>query len=285
MFAFGIWDTARKKLFLARDRFGIKPLYYHDGDRFIFASEIKGIVSDPSVPRKLDMHGVADFFVYRFIPGPRSIWQAIRKLPPAHYLEYADGAVHVHRYWALCPGADTPPEQDVYDRAHALLENAVREHLVSDIPVGLFLSGGYDSGVIAYTLQQLGYRAGSFTIGFRDWAKSEHGAAREAARCFNTDHHERMIDEQVIALRGEVMYYYDEPLGGTSILPAYLLARFAREKTKVALAGDGGDEVFTGYNRYDEVYRTYTRRFAFHPALRIGGWTPSYLLFVPMRGH
>ncbi|MFT5165467.1 MAG: asparagine synthase (glutamine-hydrolyzing), partial [Saprospiraceae bacterium] len=263
MFAFGIWDDKRQELFLARDRFGIKPLYYYPGkDRFIFASELKAIVADSEVPRQLDTQGLSDFFIYRSIPSPKSIWQGIYKLPPAHYLHLnSKGISNIKSYWTIKTGEQQTPLLEAVEKVDMLLEQSVREHLVADVPIGLLLSGGFDSSTIAYFLSRLGKQVNSFTIGFENWNLSEHEAARIASEKFGTLHQEQFVGASLFQKLETLSYYYDEPLGGTSFLPTFELARLASSKVKVVLAGDGGDEVFAGY----KWHQSYFDRWYHHP--------------------
>ncbi|MFT4664324.1 MAG: asparagine synthase (glutamine-hydrolyzing) [Polaribacter sp.] len=249
MFAFGIWDDMKQELFIARDRFGIKPLYYYPGkNQFLFASELKAIVADPKVPREVDQQSMVDYFKYRSIPSPRSIWKGIYKLPPAHYmLLKSDGVAVAKPYWSLKTDRQQLPIEEVVDKVDGLLETSIRQHLIADVPVGLLLSGGFDSSSIASYLSRMGKSVDSFTIGFEDWDLSEHESARLAAQTFDTNHHEQFVNSSIYNKLKEVSYYYDEPLGGTSFLPTYELARMASSNTKVVLGGDGGDEVFAGY--------------------------------------
>ena len=251
MFAFGLWDDARQILFLARDRFGIKPLYYfEDEERFVFASEIKGIVTDPSIPRDLDLLSVGDFFVYRFIPTPRTIWQKVCKLPPGHYMIIGEDSSTCAAYWTLKPHAKRPHNHEIREQVGSLMDRSVTDHLVSDVDLGVFLSGGMDSSVLLHLMHQKGYAGRSFTIGFQDWHRSEDADAQLVAGRFSASHTERMLNNDIISLTEKLAYFFDEPLGGTSFLPTYLVSELASETVKAVVAGDGGDEVFAGYTRY-----------------------------------
>lgn len=259
MFAFGIWDENTRSLFLARDRFGIKPLYYYQDEKsFIFASEIKAIVANSAVRHTLDADSVSDFFVYRFIPSPRSVWKEIKKLPPAHTLRLqANGTLSTHQYWTI-PFDNRMEQQDIAkERCEQLLEEAVRSHLVSDVPVGVFLSGGYDSSAVTHYMHSLGYPIQSFSIGFPGWEKSEHESAKEVADLYHTEHHQQMLEEADLTEWSNLSYYYDEPLGGSSFLPTYHVSKLAATKVKVVLSGDGGDEVFAGYKWHSAIYKKY----------------------------
>ncbi|MBO6632650.1 MAG: asparagine synthase (glutamine-hydrolyzing) [Psychroserpens sp.] len=247
MFAFIIWDTRSKQIFAARDRFGIKPLYYCDlGDRIIFASEPKAILKDKSVSRELDYLSVADFFRYRTVPAPSTIWKGIKKLKPAHYIIASESGIRQPtEYWK--PNPNEAQSRTVLDDLGSLLTNSVSEHSVSDVPIGLLLSGGLDSNTIAHFSQNLSID--SFTIGFKDTDLSELEDARSASRYFGTTHHEG-IAEINPGLLESLCYYFDEPFAGSSSMPTYQLCKLARRNVKVALSGDGGDELFAGYRWY-----------------------------------
>jgi len=264
MYAFAIWDDQRKKLFIARDRFGIKPVYYfYDQSRFIFASEIKGIIADNSVSRELDYSAVLDFLVYRFIPSPKSIWKNIKKLPPAHFLEFSvqDNTLNIEKYWDISTAQNKVEEKEIVEKTDHLLQQSIKEHLVSDVPIGVFLSGGFDSSTLVYYMHKLGYPTQSFSIGFEGWGQSEHRYAKMVADQYQTKHYEYIIKEsENIDNTEELMFYYDEPLGGSSFLPTYTVSKLASQEVKVIMAGDGGDEVFAGYNWYKSIIDTYRRK-------------------------
>lgn len=259
MFALAIWSETSRQLFLARDRFGIKPLYYYkDSDTFIFASELKAILANPRVNHTLDADAVSDFFVYRFIPSPRSIWKEIKKLPPAHTLLWkGNGNPEIQQFWQLPFSDKAETEEQAREHCDALLKEAVQSHLVSDVPVGVFLSGGYDSGAVTHYMHALKYPIESFSIGFKDWEKSEHLTAREVAEYYGTRHHEQILEEEDLMQLEDLAYYYDEPLGGSSFLPTYYVSQLAAKNVKVVLSGDGGDEVFGGYNWHAAIYQQY----------------------------
>ncbi len=256
MFAFGIWDDIKQELFLARDRFGVKPLYYYTCEgQFIFGSELKAIVANPDVPRNLDIQAVSDFFVYRSIPSPRSIWQQIYKLPPAHHLHLrANGAFEIQKYWEINTAENQIPLADAVERVEELLVKSVQEHLLSDVPVGLLLSGGLDSSTLAWLLSRAGREVDSFTIGFENWELSEHRAARLAASHFGANYNKQFVGADIFGKLAKLVYHFDEPLGGTSFLPTFELARLASDKVKVVLSGDGGDEVFAGYKWHQSYF-------------------------------
>jgi asparagine synthase (glutamine-hydrolysing) len=256
-FAFAIWDRRRQRMFLARDRVGIKPLYYRcQAGALWFASEMKALLCDPSLDRRVDPVALHQYLTLEYIPSPRSIIAGIAKLPPGHTMTWdgGDGAIRLRQYWDvdLAHGEAQPAAGCVEDRATELrrmLKEAVHTELISDVPVGVFLSGGIDSSAVAAMMTQLtpGH-VNSFSVGFRDPSFDESGYAREVARVLDTTHRELVLEPAmlpgVLPLLTDAL---DEPFADPSIIPTYLLARFAREHVKVALGGDGGDELFAGY--------------------------------------
>ena len=249
MFAFGLWDEKKQQLFLARDRFGIKPLYYYiNNNRFIFSSEIKAIIEDPDVEREIDFSSFCDFFVYRYIPSPKTIWKNIYKIPPAHYLIMKRGGeLQIQEYWELNSGNESISEKEVVAQTDQFLENSVKGHLLSDLPVGSFLSGGYDSSALVYYMSRLGHPTSTFSIGFKNWDKSEHQYAEIVARTFGTQHTSKIIDQQELGLLDKLSYYYDEPLADISTIPTFLVSELASQNVKAVVSGEGADEIFSGY--------------------------------------
>lgn len=264
MFAFAIWDEREERLFAARDRLGIKPFYYYDTDeRFVFASEIKSIVRDPDVPREVDPAAVRDYLMYRYIPAPRSIWHDIRKLPPGHTLVHEDGETEIAEYWSLDDAVEA--RRTALDRAEVpettveeLLDDAVEEHLVSDVPLSVLLSGGIDSSLVTAFASRHLDGASTYSLGF-EGTDDELPYARAVAAAFGTNHTERTLSAADLSdLAERLMYYYDEPIGDSSIFPTFMIMEAISEEYKVALSGDGGDESFAGYNWYSR-YRRYQR--------------------------
>ncbi len=255
MFAFGIWDDAQKKLILARDHFGIKPLYYYqDTLQFIFASELKAIIACPQVQRTLNTQAMCDFFFYRYIPSPRTIWEGMFKLPPASLLTYREGNCTIRRYWT--PSFESVPARadTVLDDLAAALADSVKMHMVSDVPVGLLLSGGLDSSAIAYLMRHEDSRGAAFSAGFAvedEWYNELPDARLVADHC-SMELHEEMVKPDIWELLPRLSWFYDEPFGDGSLFPSYLVSKLARKHMKVALGGEGGDELFAGYNRYFE---------------------------------
>ncbi|HDZ25518.1 hypothetical protein LCGC14_0700060 [marine sediment metagenome] len=255
MFAVAIWNLHEKKLFLARDRVGQKPLYYYqDRHRFIFASEIKAILCCPDVEREIDLVALDDYLNYGYIPGQRTIYKHIRKLQPAHWATLdAYGKLTVNPYWEFPKpkaGKHSSVEANIEELA-CLLEDAVRIRLISDVPLGAFLSGGLDSSTIVSVMSQLmPQSAKTFHIGFFEESFDESRYARHVASLFNTEHHEDKISCDLGDTIEHIIKCFDEPFADSSAIPTYYLAQMASKEVTVALSGDGGDEIFGGYSRY-----------------------------------
>ncbi|HME94549.1 MAG TPA: asparagine synthase (glutamine-hydrolyzing) [Methylomirabilota bacterium] len=259
MFAIAIWDGPRRRLFLARDRIGEKPLYYYrDGRRLVFASEIKAILAHPKVPRDLNPRGLANFLAFGHAVAPETIYRDIHKLLPGHYLVVRDGDVRIVEYWDVgqdgqAPSGENSSEEEHEAHIRSLLDDSVRLRMTADVSVGAFLSGGLDSSAIVALMTR--HAAGSvktFSLGFPGGgAYDELADARMVAQHFGTEHHALRVEhaDLVHTLR-TLVYHYDEPFGDPAGFPVYMLSRFARDHVKVVLAGDGGDELFGGYRRY-----------------------------------
>jgi asparagine synthase (glutamine-hydrolysing) len=253
MFAFAIWDARARTLFLARDRVGKKPLFYYVGrDRFLFASEIKALLTDTSVPRKPDPVAIDHFLALQYVPSPLTAFRDIQKLPAAHWLEVHNGQVKTGRYWKLCY---TPKRKIVLKDAIAELQwhlaEAVRARLVSDVPLGAFLSGGVDSSaIVAYMANAMNRPVQTFSVGFEEATFDERPFARMVAERYGTDHTELIVKPQVRDLLPRLVWHYDEPLGDSSAVPSYVISELTRQHVTVVLNGDGGDENFAGYDWY-----------------------------------
>ncbi|HEY8952000.1 MAG TPA: asparagine synthase (glutamine-hydrolyzing), partial [Candidatus Dormibacteraeota bacterium] len=256
MFAFALLDRTRGVVLLARDRTGIKPLHYAiDGSRLVFASELKALLCDPALRRGVDPVALDQYLALEFVPSPRSMVLGVSKLPPAHTLTWtvADGTSVLRRYWApsLAEGAGSRRARSLDSQCEELrdvLLESVRKELISDVPLGVFLSGGIDSSAVAAMMTQLGSEVKSFSVGFADRSFDESGYARRVARHLETDHHELVLEPgMLLGLIPKLPELLDEPLGDASIIPTYLLSEFTRRHVKVALGGDGGDELFAGY--------------------------------------
>ena len=255
MFASAIWDSRRKKLFLARDRIGKKPLYYREGNgSLIFASEIKAILQDPEVSREIDFEAVDDYFTHGFVPSPRTIFQEIRKLPPAHYAVYENSNLRLKRYWSVtyAEPSTVRATKEYVERLRELLFESVRLRLMSDVPLGAFLSGGVDSSIVVGIMSQLMDRpVETFSIGFEDRSYNELRYARIAASSFKTSSHEFEVRyEHIPDILPRLVHHFDEPFADSSAIPTYYISEIARRYVTVALSGDAGDEIFAGYRRY-----------------------------------
>jgi asparagine synthase (glutamine-hydrolysing) len=255
MFAFALWDRPRERLLLARDRLGIKPLYvYRDAEKLVFGSEVKAVLAHPGVGRDVDAEALEDYLTFGMVPGPRSIFRQIEKLPAAHSLVVARAARDQapRRYWRLRIEPDERPTvAEWQESVAAKVAEAVRLHLIADVPVGAFLSGGIDSSlVVAASAGQTAGPLQTFSIGFREDAFNELPYARQVAQRFGTRHVEEVVTPDAAGLLDELSRYYDEPFADSSAIPTYLVSRLAGRGVKVVLSGDGGDEAFGGYARY-----------------------------------
>jgi asparagine synthase (glutamine-hydrolysing) len=261
MFAFAILDrrggpAAGPLLFLARDRVGKKPLYYHQAPaRFVFGSEIKALLAHPEVPGRVNRPAVPLYLTYGYVPAPETLFEGIAELPPGHTLLLKDGQVRLHEYWDVpCPTQAAPDlaEAEVIPQLRALLEEAVRVRLVSDVPLGAFLSGGVDStAVVALMARQGGAPVKTFAIGFEgEPSFNELEYSRQAARFYGTEHHEFVVQPDAIELLPRLIRHHDQPFADSSAIPTFLVSKLAREHVTVALTGDGGDELFAGYDRF-----------------------------------
>jgi asparagine synthase (glutamine-hydrolysing) len=251
MFAFAIWDERRHALFAARDRLGKKPFYYRLDERgFSFASEMQALAVDPRLTRRPSALAIHHFLTYGYVPPPISALESVAKLPPAHLLEYRDGKVRTERYWTLHYEPKVRlPEPEVREAVLERLTEAVRLRLVSDVPVGAFLSGGVDSSLVVALMARFG-RVKTYSIGFDEGEYDERVHAREVAERYGTDHHEFVVTPDVRDVLPRLVRHYGEPYADSSAVPSYYLAKLTRQHVTVALNGDGGDETFGGYERY-----------------------------------
>ncbi|HYC22244.1 MAG TPA: asparagine synthase (glutamine-hydrolyzing) [Candidatus Bathyarchaeia archaeon] len=253
MFAFAIWDAPRRRLMLARDRLGIKPLYYsHGRGRLLFGSELKSLLA-AGLDREIDLQALHDYLSLTYVPAPATIFRAARKLPAGTFLVAENGAVKIERYWELRLDPESPAkrEEEYVEAVLEKLDDAVRSHLVSDVPLGVFLSGGIDSASVVACMRR--FHTGplkTFSIGFAEKSFSELDRARTIARHFETDHHEMVVTPDAAALVPELVQSFDEPFADSSAIPVLCVSRLAREQVTVALSGEGGDEVFAGYQTY-----------------------------------
>ncbi len=252
-FAIALWDSKAKRLFLARDRLGQKPLYYfRDQHRIVFASELKALMEHPAVPRGLNLTAVDLFFAYRYIPDPLSIFERVHKLPSAHFVLADRDSWRKESYWRA-PFEDklTIGVDDALDQLDELLEESVRLRMISDVPLGAFLSGGIDSSlVVAYMSRVSNQPVKTFCIGFEEETHDERKYARQVAERFGTDHQELVVRSNAIEILPRLVEAFDEPFADSSALAVYYLSKMTREEVTVALNGDGGDESFAGYRRH-----------------------------------
>jgi asparagine synthase (glutamine-hydrolysing) len=253
MFGLAIWDTRTRTLLLARDRIGIKPLHYAQaGGRLYFGSEIKSILQAADVPRDLDPDALDHYLSFLYTPCDGTIFSGIGKLPPGHLLLYQDGRLRIEQYWQV-PTEENfrGTEADATVQLREVLAGAVRSHLVSDVPLGAFLSGGIDSSVVVGLMAEAGGPpVKTFSIGFDEPAFDELEHARRVARHFGTDHHEFVVKPDAIRILDEVIAHFDEPFADSSAIPTWYVSEMARRHVTVVLSGDGGDELFGGYDRY-----------------------------------
>jgi asparagine synthase (glutamine-hydrolysing) len=261
MFAFAIWDDRHQILFCARDRIGMKPFYYYRDDKcFIFASEIKSLLKHPSVSSEQDPEALHNFLRYQYIPAPRTIYSKIKKLPAATKMTYRrqDDNLRLQQYWSISSSTEEKPEsgQDYAEALYACIEESVSMHLNSDVPLGAFLSGGIDSSAIVGLMSRLSSEpVRTNTAKFTDSDFDESDYAQKVSEHFNTNHRETLVDMNVANDFEKIIYHLDEPFADASAIPSYYLCKEARERVTVCLSGDGGDELFAGYNWYSELMR------------------------------
>ncbi|HYK19897.1 MAG TPA: asparagine synthase (glutamine-hydrolyzing) [Pyrinomonadaceae bacterium] len=282
MFAFAIWDDKKRELYIARDRVGKKPLYYTvtPGQTLVFGSEIKSILEHPDVEREINVDALDAYFTLGYVPDPLTIFQNIHKLPPGHHLTFSAGRVAVQQYWDFnfAPAESRKPE-DYMEELRALLNESVRLRLISDVPLGAFLSGGIDSStVVALMAQHMNQPVKTFSIGFHEDSYNELKYARLTAKKLGTDHHEFFVTPQICDIIDDLVWHFDEPFADPSAIPTFMVSKLARDHVTVALSGDGGDELFAGYTHY--VVQESRRAFSALPkALREGVMRPlSYRL-------
>ena len=256
MFGIALWDTRTRTMILARDRFGEKPLFYShapdDGGRLLFASELKSLLQVPGFDRTISPDAVRAYVCFGYVPTPGSIFEGVHKLPPGHFLRFADGKIAIRRYYRL----ELEPklelsEAEAEDELARLLDQAVKSRLVADVPFGAFLSGGIDSSVVvALMSRHLSQPVRTFSIGFREAEYNELADARRVSHHLGTEHHELIVEPDAVDLLQQLVWYLDEPFADSSAVPTYLVSKLAREHVKMVLTGDAGDEAFAGYDRY-----------------------------------
>jgi asparagine synthase (glutamine-hydrolysing) len=282
MFAIALWDANRRRLILGRDRLGKKPLYYrHEPGRLIFASELKSLLEVPGLPRDIDPAAVDEYLTYQYIPHPRTILRGFRKLPPGHYAVFQDDKLEVRPYWRPDFSLERQiTKQQAIEELRELMNSAVRLRMRSDVPLGAFLSGGIDSSIVVALMQQQSETPiKTFTIGFPVKEYDESNFANTVAQHLKTDHHVLEVRPDAIEVLPKLAYHYDEPFADSSAIPTWYVSELTRQHVTVSLSGDGGDELFAGYLRYDAV--SLASRFDAFPPLRslvaanFWQWLPS----------
>lgn len=251
MFAFAIWDVSKKRLFLARDRLGIKPLYYYiKGNRFVFASELKAILEYEQVSRNINLDALNEFFTYRYVPSERTLIENIYKLLPGHILILKNGKIQTSEYWDLVENITNEPDEYYVEKLRELLRKSVKQRLMSEVPLGVYLSGGLDSSCVVALMSEMTNNLKTFSVGFGTEGEDELEYARFVSHYFGTAHHELNVGEKDLNLLPEMVWHMDEPVGDAATLPSYVLSKFAKKEVTVVLAGEGGDELFAGYDNY-----------------------------------
>ena len=253
MFALALYDVQERELILVRDRLGKKPLYWTlAGGTLIFGSELKALLAHPATPRTLDHRSVAHYFAREYVPTPRTIYENIQKLPPASILRFKNGITQIETFWNPAVETEVTSEEDALARFDSLLQHATNERMVSDVPLGVLLSGGIDSSTVAYyAAKASAQKIKTFSIGFSEKSFDESPRARLVAAHLGTEHHEQILSgKDVLALVQDIPQVFDEPVADASVLPTLLLSRFAREHVTVALGGDGADETLLGYSTF-----------------------------------
>ncbi|MBD3389243.1 MAG: asparagine synthase (glutamine-hydrolyzing) [Candidatus Altiarchaeales archaeon] len=285
MFGFALWDSNKKELYLARDGVGIKPLYYAEvGDALVFASEIKSILLYPGFRREVDGSALIDYLVYRYVPAPKTIYEGVMKLLPGHYMKVCPGGVEVSRYWDV-DLSSKDASGDITGEIIKRLRDSVENRLMSDVPLGAFLSGGVDSSAIVGLMSQLmGEPVKTFSVGFGvGGGVDEVTYAKIVAEAFGTEHHELIVESNSLDLLPEIVWHFDEPLGDSAAVPTHILSEFARKRVKVVLTGEGADELFAGYGRYKAVMinRRFSRVYDLLPGMFKDNIMPGVVGFMP----
>jgi asparagine synthase (glutamine-hydrolysing) len=284
MFAYALWDERRNRLFVARDRFGIKPLYYaqHRG-RLFFASELKAFHRVPGLPRELNEASVDRYLAYLYVPGPETIWKGVGELPPAHYLVFENGTLTERRYWEIEYREDREiPAAEWRQRFLEQFRSSVKSHLMSEVPLGAFLSGGIDSSaMVAVMAQESGTKVKTFSIGYEGAGafQDERAHARVVADRFATEHREFVVKPDIDALLPELVATMEQPFADSSVIPNYYISKLTRQHVTVALSGLGGDEVGGGYQRY--LGMLWAERYARMPAALRPQWLKAAVGRLP----
>jgi asparagine synthase (glutamine-hydrolysing) len=283
MFAIALWDTRAKKLLLVRDRLGKKPLYYYfDGARLVFGSEMKALLADESIPRELDPQALDAYLSFGYVPSPLGIFKGMRKLPPAHLAVCDAKGMDIRCYWDLdmSHGGEDIPEERAVEELREVFDEAVRLRMISDVPLGAFLSGGVDSSaVVAAMAGMTNEPVRTAAIGFSEKRFNELEYARVVAERYHTDHNEFVVEPDALGILDRLVWHFDEPFADSSAIPTWYVSQMARQKVTVALSGDGGDETFAGYtqryamNRFENEWRNrlpdFARRGVLGPLARL----------------
>jgi asparagine synthase (glutamine-hydrolysing) len=292
MFAIALWDSRKRQLLLARDRVGKKPLFYSADERHIaFGSELKCLLASDSQPRDINLQALCDYFSFGYIPAPKKIYRAAQKLLPGHYLVASEQGVRIQRYWDISFGhVENRTEEEWCERLRHQLCEATRIRLMSEVPLGAFLSGGIDSSaIVAMMARTMTRSVTTCSIGFGEREYNEADYARKVADQFHTEHHEHLVSPQALDVLEKLVWHYDEPFADSSAIPTYYVSQIARQHVTVALGGDGGDESFAGYRRYyfdhleNQLRRLVpgvVRRGVFGPLGRVYpalAWAPRFL--------
>lgn len=256
MFSFAVWDNSKMRLFLARDRLGIKPLHYFlNGEKLIFGSEIKSIIQCLDVPREMNPPALINYLPYGYVPDPETMFKDIYKLPPGHTLTYKSGQLDIKKYWDVVYKSEKIQSEEFYiERLIEILSEAVKIRMISEVPLGAFLSGGIDSSMVVALMSK--YSSGpvkTFSIGFENQKYNELSYASMVATKYGTDHHEEIVNPDAESIIMDLVRQFDEPFADSSMIPTYYVSRLARKNVTVALSGDGGDELFGGYDRYLDI--------------------------------
>lgn len=273
MFAFAIWDNNKQELFCARDRFGIKPFYYYtDNKKFVFGSEIKAIVKSSNIDKTLSLDAIDSYFAFGYISGDLSIYKQVKKLQPAHYLQVSlnrTPKIKITRYWDIHFEPDySKTESQWKAELEECFSETVKMHMISDVPLGAFLSGGIDSSsVVAMMAKNSTQAIKTFSIGFNEQEYNELTYAREIAAKYGCDHHELIVEPESISLLPKLISSFDEPFADSSAIPTYYVSKLARESVKVVLSGDGGDELFAGYSIYKGLNKIHSYPFNFNSSV------------------
>ena len=283
MFAFALWDKEKKELFVARDRMGKKPLYYYfDNKNIFFASELKSLLVLPNIPRNIREDAVYDFFAYQYIPDPKTIFENIYKLEPGHFITVNANGFKKTEYWDISfVQTSNDSEEKLKADLTEFIDDCTKQRMISDVPLGAFLSGGVDSsGIVALMAKNSESAITTCSIGFDDEKYNEVDFARSVAEQYKTNHHEFTVHQNVKDELNHIVGFFDEPFADPSLIPTYFVSELAKQKVTVAVAGDGGDEVFAGYEKYSvdnvenqlrQKFPSIVRRYIFPPLAKLAG--------------